>query len=569
MANTKQQWGTQQTKGLQAYLNKYGYTDDSGKALAVDGMAGPKTQQALIKFDVNQKQMNAPDAQTKEMQILLRDSGYKNADGTPLKVDGIHGPNTDNAINAFENDFLGQVVPNYTPKTVQTTMFPKVPNLSKVDTTPAPASTGTNLTDGWGQPMAYTGKSVLQQTQDEQYQTNYGTGAANANYVPNANGKVVQPEKQTMYSPYADPEAGQKNLDGTWKQIAKPGTWNGSGETILEAAIKAASPMEALYKPYAQATKNFKDMQSDMDVYKEQVKIFTQKAVEAAQKVRMGLAKPEDEYNGLQQQIKSYQAKVDAAQKLANKYKMDSDDLLKQMNELAATQKPAPQEGSGLFDTPEAAAEDFAKRAMPLTDKTSHEYAAVMTEVMVPEYKDGKMQMVPKYKYGDIMAGEIDNVVGTAALGLLAPTDGKKYLLHTHPDNDGYVQDYFSGLPYDISKPGDASIPTFAGSQWYQAPEFLNNILTNIEGMGNPIANAALQVLKNITGKQLSGYDGIYLASPNGFLTLYQGANGEYGQLWDSNQDKSKLQKNPVTGVEVPKTKGKWDHTIGEYKYKK
>ncbi|MEI6101828.1 MAG: hypothetical protein WCP73_08310, partial [Eubacteriales bacterium] len=162
--------------------------------MAVDGSIGPKTQQALQKFNIHQNHMNTPDPETRDMQVLLSNSGYKNADGTPLKVDGIHGPNTDAAINAFENDFLGQVVPNYTPKTVQKTVFPKVPNLNKVTTTDTPNSSSTSLTDGWGQPMAYTGKSVLQQTQDEQYKTNYGTGAIDVpNDVQNTSGTFVQP----------------------------------------------------------------------------------------------------------------------------------------------------------------------------------------------------------------------------------------------------------------------------------------------------------------------------------------------------------------------------------------
>ncbi|MEI6101722.1 MAG: hypothetical protein WCP73_07770 [Eubacteriales bacterium] len=54
-----------------------------------------------------------------------------------MKVDGIHGPNTDAAINAFENDFLPNFDPNYTPKTVQKTVFPTVSNFKVSITTPA------------------------------------------------------------------------------------------------------------------------------------------------------------------------------------------------------------------------------------------------------------------------------------------------------------------------------------------------------------------------------------------------------------------------------------------------
>ena len=188
-----------------------------------------------------------------------------------------------------------------------------------------------------------------------------------------------------------------------------------------------------------------------------------------------------------------------------------------------------------------------------------------MTEVQVPVYRDGKTQMVPKYKYSDIASGEINTVVNNALTGLVTPSQGKKYLLHTHPDNTGYVQDYFSGLPNDLLNMGDASIPTLAGSQWYQLPQLLNGILTGAESAGNPLVSAALQVLQNVTGKQLSGYDGIYLASPNGYLTLYQGKDDESGKLVGA----AKPANAPIQGVTIPETKGRWDDKTGKYVYKK
>ncbi len=118
-----------------------------------------------------------------------------------------------------------------------------------------------------------------------------------------------------------------------------------------------------------------------------------------------------------------------------------------------------------------------------------------MTMVQVLEHKGGKMQIVPKYKYGAIVSGKTANVIDNALVGLFTQSTGKKYLLHTHPDvvmpSEGkhYDPDHFSGLPYSPLKLGDASIPTLAGSKWYQLPQILNKTFTNIAGMGNPVTS--------------------------------------------------------------------------------
>lgn len=328
-------------------------------------------------------------------------------------------------------------------------------------------------------------------------------------------------------------------------------------------SLETIASMSKLYQPYAQANKDAKDMQELATDYRQQADECTQKAVEAAEKVRMGLARPEDEYNGLQQQRKYLQDQADAAQKQADDLRKKSGDLKQQMEKLAAKQTHGMLEESELFDSAEEAAADFAKRAMPLTDNTAHEYSAIMTEVQVPEYRDGQMQMVPKYKYGDITSGELNNVVNNALAGLMTPSEGKKYLLHTHPDNPPYDPDHFSGLPYNPFNSGDASIPTLAGSQWYQLPQLLNNVLTNIEGMGNPVTNAVLQALQNVTGKQLSGYDGIYLAAPTGKLYLYEGAGDNTNKLTDAKQKEGKPESVLENGL--PKTKGKWNNNTGKY----
>lgn len=552
-------WTADQKKKLQQMLNQYGFTDDNGELLAVDGEIGPKTQQALVKMNTYQQHLANPDPETRALQAHLSGMGFKNADGTPLKVDGIYGPKTDAAYNDFENNFLDGITGGKnTQKTVQTKTYPAMPKASDRQIQNAITSSGSSPTgyDVWGQRHAYTGKIDLQQTQDEQYKTDYGTGAVNANY--SSASKTVN-QAQPAVKPVTDPEAGQKNPDGTWKQVAIPGAWAGSGETSLETIAS----MSKLYQPYAQANKDAKNMQDLANSYKQQADSCTQKAVEAAEKVRMGLAQPEDEYNSLQQKREYLQNQADAAQKQADDLRKKSDDLKQHMDSLAAKQTRGMLQESELFNSPEAAAADFAKRAMPLTDNTSHEYSAVMTEVRVPEYKDGKMQMVPKYKYGAIKAGKIDNVVDNALTGLLTPSEGKKYLLHTHPNSTDYESDNFSGLPnpaekivhdsndgynWDKIEPlGDASIPTLAGTKWYS----LLNILTNVARM-----NTGVDFIK--------GYDGIYLAAPSGNLYYYTGLGSDkyQGNSYKDlrNQNKFKVPEN------LTKSKGKWDSGTQTYR---
>ena len=153
-----------------------------------------------------------------------------------------------------------------------------------------------------------------------------------------------------------------------------------------------------------------------------------------------------------------------------------------------------------------------------------------MAEVQVPVYRDGKTQMVPKYKYSDIASGEINTVVNNALTGLVTPSQGKKYLLHTHPDNTGYVQDYFSGLPNDLFKMGDASIPTLLGT----------DSMNNIKVFGQPV---------------LSGYNGIYLAAPSGKLYYYNGT----GNVRD------KKGRDVTKGLAFPQSKVRWDYTTNTY----
>ena len=122
------------------------------------------------------------------------------------------------------------------------------------------------------------------------------------------------------------------------------------------------------------------------------------------------------------------------------------------------------------FGTDVDAARDFAEKAIKLTDENNKEYAAIMTVDWVPENRNGELLLVPKYTYSDILEGEHNHVISIALAGLLIKTDGRKYLLHTHPDSENSDKgtrgepDIFSGTPYNLFDMGDASIPTLAGA---------------------------------------------------------------------------------------------------------
>ena len=99
-------WNGDQKKNLQKILNHYGFTDNNGNALTVDGLIGPKTQQALAKMNTYQRLLNKPDSSIASWQAQLNDWGYKDTNDMPLKADGIFWPKTDAATNEFENVFL-------------------------------------------------------------------------------------------------------------------------------------------------------------------------------------------------------------------------------------------------------------------------------------------------------------------------------------------------------------------------------------------------------------------------------------------------------------------------------
>ncbi len=164
-----QNWSADQKKNLQRMLNQYGFTDENGNALAVDGVIGPKTQQALVKMNTYQQHLTKPDESTKAWQAQLKDWGYKNADGMPLKVDGVYGPKTDAASNSFENSlFDGLTDGKSQKKTVPTQTFPNMPKTSssQIEAAITPSNSNPTGYDQWGQSHTYTSKTVLQQAQN-------------------------------------------------------------------------------------------------------------------------------------------------------------------------------------------------------------------------------------------------------------------------------------------------------------------------------------------------------------------------------------------------------------------
>ena len=126
-------WTQQQKKNLQELLNQHGFTDSNGDALAVDGMIGPKTQQAIDKMNAYQQQHSTPDKTTKEWQSQLRSMNYTKPDGTLLDVTGVHDPYTDAAMIKFDNGFVEGLTGQSPNRTVQTKKFPVMAKMNDAE----------------------------------------------------------------------------------------------------------------------------------------------------------------------------------------------------------------------------------------------------------------------------------------------------------------------------------------------------------------------------------------------------------------------------------------------------
>ena len=70
--------------------------------------------------------------------------------------------------------------------------------------------------------------------------------------LPQITQKDVESVITTQSTPKADPMANQKNPDGTWKQVAKPGAWSGSGGTSEKEKELQNKAVEAQKKTAAQ-----------------------------------------------------------------------------------------------------------------------------------------------------------------------------------------------------------------------------------------------------------------------------------------------------------------------------
>ena len=99
-------------KNTQGLMNSFGFTDGSGRALKVDGVLGAKTMEAVKKFERYQTELEKPSQQTLTRQRELNKSGIPYLDGQKLKEDGIWGPKTDYVKNAVDNAFTGWLMDN-------------------------------------------------------------------------------------------------------------------------------------------------------------------------------------------------------------------------------------------------------------------------------------------------------------------------------------------------------------------------------------------------------------------------------------------------------------------------
>ncbi len=86
-------------------LNRYGFTDDNGELLAVDGVFGPKSIQAIEKMKTYQQHLTNPNPETKVLQAHLSGMGFKNADDA-AKYFYSNGAMSDTANNKVERSCI-------------------------------------------------------------------------------------------------------------------------------------------------------------------------------------------------------------------------------------------------------------------------------------------------------------------------------------------------------------------------------------------------------------------------------------------------------------------------------
>lgn len=109
--------------------------------------------------------------QVKALQTYLAGIGYKNADGTPLKADGIYGPNTKTAVMQFQSSNGLAADGIFGPKSLAKTQ----------------EISSTGLTEGAG----------TKTSDDPSFQYNRDTGALNPNYDVNEVSRDIKPAFNT------------------------------------------------------------------------------------------------------------------------------------------------------------------------------------------------------------------------------------------------------------------------------------------------------------------------------------------------------------------------------------
>ena len=273
-------WTTDRKRNLQRLINQYGFTDDMGNKLAEDGIIGPKSTQALKKMNDYQQDLIKPDRGTGEWQAQLRRMNYKKPDGSLLDITGVRDPYTDAAINDFENGFLD----GFTGGTNKKKSIPKqtFPTMPKMSD--AEIMDRVDPYAGQKNPDGTWKQIAKPGTWGGSTITHPEDGQLN----PDGTWKQIARPGTWGGSTITHPEDGQLNPDGTWKQIAKPGAWSGS-----DGSRAAASTTVSGLTQEQQAKLNTKQKIIDMGTYDYTANQDTRKAVANALNLNPNIGLPE------------------------------------------------------------------------------------------------------------------------------------------------------------------------------------------------------------------------------------------------------------------------------------
>lgn len=95
-------------KGIQRALNAGGFKGETGKSLRVDGILGPNTQSAIDTALTSGVAPTSSRNQVRALQAALRASGVTDKTGRPVAIDGIYGPRTTQAVKAYATSQRGK-----------------------------------------------------------------------------------------------------------------------------------------------------------------------------------------------------------------------------------------------------------------------------------------------------------------------------------------------------------------------------------------------------------------------------------------------------------------------------